>query len=302
MCSVSIIIVNYHTEDLIINCLKSIFDKTAGVDFEIIIVDNDPSGGLGHTLNERFADIPEGIITYSPSERNKGFGAANNQGFRIARGKYLFCLNPDTLLVNNAIAILFNYMEKHPDCGACGGNLFHADMRHAPSMRRILPGIFWEISELFNLNPERVRFGRSIRFNHTRKSFDVGYICGADLMIKKDLVDSIGGFCEDFFMYFEETDLCARIWKAGYKVVSVPEAKIIHLEGQSFGKESINENKIRFYEESRMIFYRRNVPDNISAIAHKIYKINLRRQSRKDGVRGEIGKLRLKITEELFPS
>lgn len=302
MCSVSIIIVNYHTESLIIDCLASIFDKTTGVDFEIIIVDNDPSGGLGDTLRQKFQDCPDNVIRYLPSDRNDGFGAANNDGFRIASGKYLFCLNPDTLLVNNAIAILRDYMEMCPDCGACGGNLLHADMRHAPSMRRILPGLFWEISEMFNLNPERVRFGRSIRFNHTGKPFDVGYICGADLMIRKEIVDSIGGFCEEFFMFFEETDLCARIRKAGFRVVSVPSAKIIHLEGQSFGTGTINENKIRYYEESRKIYYRRNVSDRIFALANRIYKHNLRRQSKKDGIRGEIAKLRLRLVDDLFPS
>lgn len=168
-------------------------------------------------------------------------------------------------------------------------------------MRRILPGLFWEISEMFNLNPERARFGKSIRFNHGDKPFDVGYICGADLMVRKEIIDSIGGFCEDFFMYFEETDLCARIRKAGYKVVSVPQAKIIHLEGKSFGPESVNDSKLRHYEESRMIYYQRNLPERIRGIANRIYMANLQKQSRKKGVRGEIARLRLRIFKEFLP-
>lgn len=290
---VSVIIVNYHTEELILNCIKSVLNKTTNLDFEIIVVDNAPSGNFGNILKSTFDGMTRHPIKYLEMPDNPGFGMANNAGFKLAEGDFLFCLNPDTLLVNNAINILYDYISMHPECGACGGNLYHENMRRALSMRRITPGIFWEISESMKLHPERLRFGRNTRFNHTNHILNVGYITGADLMLKANLTKELGGFSKDFFMYFEETDLCCRIKRSGYKIVSVPQAKIIHLEGKSFIPEKINSTKLKYYEESRAAYYRRNVDKKAAARAHKIYLRFLLKESKKEGLRGEISRIRL---------
>lgn len=279
-------------------CLRSIEEMTRGLKYEVIVADNDPSGGLCDLLNAKSCLDDCHRIEYLGLSDNLGFGGANNEAFKIARGKFLFCLNPDTLLVNNAIKILCDYMEGHPECGACGGNLYKEDNKRALSMRRILPGVFWEISERFKLHPERVRFGRNTRFNHTGKPMDVGYISGADLMLRKEMIDKIGGFSPDFFMYFEETDLCARVHRAGYRVVSVPDAKIIHLEGKSFKEMEINEVKLKYYEESRIAYYRRNVSKELAFKAHKIYLKGLLTECRRSDKRGKIAFLRLKFALE----
>lgn len=290
---VSVIIVNYHTEELILNCIKSVLEKTSDVDYEIIVVDNAPMPNFGDELEAAFNKKASHPIRYLKMPENPGFGMANNAGFELAQGEFLFCLNPDTLLVNNAIGILHDYMKSHKDCGACGGNLYHMDMRRALSMRRILPGIFWEISESMKLHPERLRYGRNTRFNHTRRPMDVGYITGADLMLRADVTKELGGFSPDFFMYFEETDLCCRINKMGYRIVSLPQARIIHLEGKSFSTEKVNTAKLRYYEESRAAYYRRNVNGKTAERAHRIYLRSLRKNSTKAGLKGEISRIRL---------
>lgn len=284
---VSIIIVNYHTEDLIKDAIDSILEKTRDVSCEIIVVDSAPDdharkilGGLDPRMPYRYLELEENI----------GFGRANNEGFRYATGKYLFCLNPDTLLVNNAVKILYDFMESHPRCGACGGNLFHDDMRPTHPFRRILPGILWELSDGMKRFPEHVLFGRNSKFNHSGRPKKVGYITGADLMLRAALIKEIGAFAPEFFMYFEETDLCCRIRKAGYDIFSVPDAKIIHLEGKSMSGEEVNTRKFRYYADSRVEYYKRNVPLRKAVRAFRIFLRNLRKEAERDDGIGEIAR------------
>lgn len=282
---VSVIIVNYHTEQLIKDAISTIIEHTEGVEYEIIVVDNAPTDGAC----DFFECLgPKGMVRYVGMTENLGFGTANNEGFRHASGRYLFCLNPDTLLVNNAIGILVDYMEKHPRCGACGGNLYNADMRRAISFRRILPGAFWEFSEGAHRQPEHILYGRNSRFNHTSHPIKVGYITGADLMLRRSVIEEVGAFHPEFFMYYEETDLCCRIHRAGYDVVSVPDAKIIHLEGMSMEKKGVNEKKLKYYAESRVLYYKRNLSLKQAVRAYRFHLKNLREQCRKEGeIRGE---------------
>lgn len=251
---VSIIIVNYKTVPMIINCVYSIQEHVRDIEYEVIVVDNHSEDGFQERLRTEFGEK----VVCLPLPENIGFGRANNEGFKIAKGRNLFCLNPDTLLLNNAVKILSDYLDEHPEAGACGGNLFDEEMQPALSFRRMLPSITWEINELFNLIPEKIVYGKNYRFNFLDHSLNVGYITGADLMLRRDVLEKVGGFSPDFFMYYEETDLCCRIQKRGVKVVSVPEAKILHLEGKSFNDERININRISFSERGRLIYLKRN--------------------------------------------
>lgn len=106
---VSIIIVNYKTACLLANAVESIFDKTTGVDFEVIVVDNASGDDCGSLLARKF----KGRVTYVGLNENIGFGRANNEGARLAKGRNLFFLNPDTILLNNAVKLLSNYLDAH---------------------------------------------------------------------------------------------------------------------------------------------------------------------------------------------
>jgi len=228
---VSVIIINYNTISFIVNAIDSIFEKVEGVEYEIIVVDNNSSDNSKVVLAEKYGDK---IIYFGLSE-NIGFGRANNEAAKIAKGRNLFFLNPDTVLLNNAVKILSNFLDDNPDVGCCGGNLYDADEKPAHSFSRFSsPSIFSEINQLFLKLPEKILYGKNIFFNNTNKPLQVAYITGADLMIRKELFASFHGFDPDFFMYHEETELEYRIKKAGYKIISVPHTQIIHLEGKSF--------------------------------------------------------------------
>jgi GT2 family glycosyltransferase len=241
---VSIIIVSYNTKALLKQCLVSVFEKTQNIHFEVIVVDNASHDGSPQMVREEFPNV-----TLVESE-NKGFGHANNIGAKYAKGKYLFLLNPDTIVLNNAVKILAYFLDNNPKAGICGGNLFDADKKPALSYQMFLPSILWELDILGKL-----RYGKNFYFNHTHRSRKVGCISGADLMIRRDLFQQLNGFDPDFFVYYEETELTFRVKKAGYEVYSVPQAEIIHLEGQTFSGNW--ERRARMSLESRKKYYQK---------------------------------------------
>ena len=224
---VSVIIVNYNTRDMLRDCLSSLAEKTSGLSFETIVLDNDSSDGSAEMVGKMF---PETMLVCAGE--NLGFGKANNLGATRARGKYLFFLNSDTVLINNALYELFSFMERTPACAIAGGNLFdirgrpiHGHSLALPSpatdLVRLLPGSF------------RLLYGKNWTHNFTGKPLRVAYVTGADLMMPKCVFDQVGGFDPSFFMYYEETELASRVRALGLYAYSVPTAKITHIKGGS---------------------------------------------------------------------
>lgn len=218
---VSIIIVNYNTCQLLEACISSIYRHTRNLNYEIIVVDNASTDDSIDMIQREF---PEVKLISSPT--NLGFGQANNLGVKQSQGKYLFFLNSDTLLIHNAIEILYQFMIKNPKAGICGGNLYTQQMQPAHSFY-YLPSVWKEFKSLY------CKSDITKNHNFTQHPLIVDYITGADLMIAKDLFIKSGGFDPAFFMYYEESELAWRIQKAGYLIYSVPQAKIIHLQGMS---------------------------------------------------------------------
>lgn len=265
---VSIIIVNYNTKDLTLQCINSVYEKTHGILFEVILVDNASSDGS----KELFEN--DDRIIYIYSKENLGFGRANNIGLKYAKGRNVLFLNPDTILISNAVKFLSFFLDENSEFGACGGNLYDAEMKPALSFKRIYPGLIDEINNLFFHIPEKLFFGKSWYHNFSSKIINAAHISGADLMIKKMVLDKIGAFSPDFFMYYEETDLCFRIHKAGYKLISLPQVNIQHLEGKSF-QSSVNLKRLQLSENGRMIFYKRNYTPRYIFLANSIYIFSL---------------------------
>lgn len=246
---VSIIIINYNTFNLIVDCIVSIYSKTSGVSYEIIVVDN----------NSPNRDI-EGLTLIFPKIRlilnstNAGFGAGNNLGSKSALGKYLLFLNSDTLLLNNAINEFYLYMDKHPEVGICGGNLYQKNGRPGVSFERRLPGIIRDVDNLFFMLFSKAQFGNNLIHNFEDHALNInGYVSGADLCIPKDFFFELGGFDEDFFMYYEETELTHRVLKNKREVHVIPQSKIIHLEGGS--QEGVSALKLGWMKESKALYF-----------------------------------------------
>ena len=277
---VSVIMVNYNTRVMTSVAIDSVFERTEGIRFEIIVVDNASSDGS----KEYFEGRKD--ITYIYSDKNLGFGQANNLAAKQAKGKYLFFLNSDTLLCNNAIKILHNYIETHPEVGVVGGNLYNRDNKPTYSYDRSYPGIYSTLNFLSCRILNRLRYGKNSNFNHLNQPLQVAFISGADLMIRADLYRDLDGFSNDYFMYYEETDLCYRIFKTGFGILSIPKAKIIHLEGGSFSGST--ENIIRKFKisiSSRVTFikkYHTPLYVKIDYLLNYLYLIVLRRVHKKN--------------------
>lgn len=222
---VSVIIVNYNTPFLLKDCIRSIYTHTRDLHFEIIVVDNASDVNPAELLQEEFPNVK-----FIISLVNLGFGKANNLGVEQAGGEFLFFLNSDTILLNDAISILYNFISKNSSVGICGANLY--DENNNPNQSYFNFPSFCEDLRIF-LPPQYIIPQISQLHNFSNQNRRVDCISGADLMISKELFMTVGGFDPDFFMYYEETELTYRVKMKGYTAYSIPQAKIIHYHGMS---------------------------------------------------------------------
>ncbi len=236
---VSVIMINYNTFDLTKDALNSIFEYTKDLTYEIILVDNASPDGSGEKLSELYKDR----IVYLQSGGNLGTSKAFNLGLKKSSGKYILWLNTDILLMGNFMKTLFDYMERDKRCGIAGGNLFNGAGEPTLSYdKQLLTGKV----AMHNVNNFvvlwRTLFKKRIsnHFNYTGRPMRVGGIIGADFMVRRDCFDRVGNFNENIFMYGEETDFTYRVTNlTDYTVMSVPEAKMVHLEGGGAPNENV---------------------------------------------------------------
>ena len=235
---VSVILVNYNTLELTRKAIESIYKHTGGVDFEVILVDNASTDGSKDYFRGRKD------IIYIYNETNVGFGKANNIGYRYAKGKYIFLLNTDTYLLNNAIKCFFDYMEKAPADIACAGcwlkNMELEDNQsevHFLSISTVLK------NSMKAFVPSFVRRrGQNQSGNEKSDEKQVEAVIGADMFVRRDVIEKWGLFDENIFMYCEEIDVQKRWTDAGYKMMLISSPSIVHLEGQSSNRYSAKRN------------------------------------------------------------
>lgn len=255
---VSVIIVNYNTKDLVVDCLSSIYKYTNNFDYEIIVVDNASVDGSQEVIKKWFPNV---ILI--ESNVNLGFGRGNNLGAERAQGDYLFFLNSDTLLVENSIKKMYDFFVENGDymkIGSLGCLLIDKD-RNINGMGNELPTCASEIQQhLQRLPILKFFFPRIIKeYQLNNVFFEIGYVIGADLMMLKSTFDSLGGFSPEFFMYYEESDLQARMKGLGLISGIYTHTKIVHLEEQSGARIKKYNNKKRIITHvSRNLYLKRN--------------------------------------------
>lgn len=245
---VSVIVVNYNTCQMTKQCIDSIFEKTRGIDYEVILVDNNSSDGS----KEYFENDPRVIYIYN--DLNVGFGSANNIGYNYANGDFIFLLNSDTILVNNAIYELWNFMVNHPDLAISGGSLVDEGLKSIHSFGLMLPSIKYELDLLLRGCISRKLYKRMSKDIDLNGYAKVGYITGADMMLRRSNIENIGLFDPDFFMYYEETEMTHRYALKGYDSAYYPKAIIKHLVGKSF---SVKKNRESLFLNSRILYYKK---------------------------------------------
>ena len=228
MCAIkklSIIIVNYNGQKFIKNCIDSIYKYCKSVDFEVIIVDNNSTDG-----SQEFIKLNYPQIRLLSEKVNLGFGKANNRGARISKGENILLLNNDTILTQD-IEPIFRELEKNR-VGVVGIKMLNKHKKYKPSAGKFPKPL--DLLKLSNLNYKREEF---VLGSFIKKSYEVDWVSGSFMMIKKEVWDSVNGFDEDFFMYVEDVDLCKRISRIGEKIIFLTNMSYIHFVGFSKFRE-----------------------------------------------------------------
>lgn len=241
----SIIIVNYNSREKTFFCLDSIYNSVlAGINFEIIVVDNFSTEKIGKELEKKYPEV-----IFIQSDKNLGMGGGNNLGIKKSKGKNILILNADTELRKDSIKSMLSYLEADDSIGLLGPKLLYPDGSYQQSCYRY-PKIFIPILRrtflgLFAKDYINDYLMNNIDINQPRA---VDWIRGCALLIRKKVLDEVGIFDERFFLYLEDTDLCKRINTAGLKVVYFPGAQIVHHHGRMSAEQAwfiaIFKNKI----------------------------------------------------------
>lgn len=269
---VSVVIVTYNSGEYITRCLESIYKQTKKNIFELIIVDNASSDSTVSIVKQHF---PKANII--KNEANKGFGAANNQGAKIAKGRFILFLNPDTELISDAISIFLSTCNLQP-ATCLGGRQVNSSGKDAFSFGNF-PSILQLIGDVGfrRLYPRYYKNKLSpacvVDFSEPQ---EVDYVSGAALFIRRDVFEKVDGFDESYFMYYEEVDLARRLQVAGYKLQVVPSATIVHHESLSTSNHSgFNYQKYGMLEKSKYLYFKKHYGTWIAGIAKCIQLITL---------------------------
>jgi GT2 family glycosyltransferase len=256
----SIIIVNYNVKEFLQNLIHSIHKAAQNLTYEIIIIDNASSDGSVEFISEKFPEIK--LI---PNDVNLGFGKANNQGLKIAKGNYILLINPDSLVSEDTFSKLISFFENHPGVGLASCKILNPDGTLQLACRRSYPGpwtSFCKVTGLSTLFPKSKLFARyNLTYMDENQSYEVDAISGSFMMMKKEVYEKVGGFDEDYFMYGEDLDLCYRIQKSGYKVFYFHESQVIHYKGESTKRSNIDETAL-FYNAMN-IFVKKHLSSSL---------------------------------------
>ena len=246
----SIIIVSYNTRDLVLECLASLAICDSTLAQEVFVVDN---GSRDDTVAAVRARHPQVHVIALP--RNLGFAAGCNQALLKMRGRHALLLNSDTVVLPGALERCVDYLDAHPDTGAVGPQLLNEDRSRQNSIHNA-PTLLQELlppSLLRRLFPRRY----PSKYQSYDAPVDVEAVLGAALFVRGEVVGRVGPLDEDYFFFLEETDWCCRMRDAGFRVVHVPDAAVVHVSGASSKRVAPLATRIEFHR-SRETFYRKH--------------------------------------------
>ncbi|WND03274.1 glycosyltransferase family 2 protein [Temperatibacter marinus] len=229
MMDLSIIIVNWNTKDLLMNCLSTVYNKVEDIRYQVIVVDNASTDGSQQMVKDLFPSV-----FLIENEMNLGFACANNIALSVAKGRHILLLNSDTLVLDSVIQKSVQYLDQTPHCWAMGCQVLNDDCTIQPSASRF-PSFLNLAIQTLGFDKLNIPFFQRYRklISKHQAATAVETISGCYLMAKKDAFNTIGLLDESFFFFGEETDWCERVRKTGFEVHYAPVGKIIHFGGGS---------------------------------------------------------------------
>lgn len=227
----SVLIVSWNTAKFLQECLKSVFTYIEGLEFEVIVVDNNSSDESVEIVKEQFPSVK--LIV---NNANKGFVEANNQGFKISKGRNILLLNSDTVILDNSMRKIIGFLDSNPSVGVATGKVLNEDRSFQRPFKRYphwLGSYFRHTTRLIYGFDTPFHQRYCMGFSDQDAQLTVDWVSGAYLFVKRNALDSETVLDPDIFMYCEDTLLCYSVRQKGYKIYYLPVAPIIHYEGKS---------------------------------------------------------------------
>jgi GT2 family glycosyltransferase len=256
MTDVSVSIVNYNAREYLDRCLTSLYRNIMRHSFEVIVVDNSSNDGSTDLVRGKF---PAAKLIVNSS--NFGFIKANNIGIKNSRGRYVMCLNNDTEVLDSSIDKLIDFMDSNPDAGVSGPKLLNSDGTLQMQCRRGFPTLsnsLFYFSGLNRLFPRSKLFGGYLlTYLDDKNTVEVDSLCGAAMIVRREVIDKIGLMDESYYMYGDDIDWCYRIKKAGWKVYYLPDSEIVHYGGRGGSRRQSYRNIFEFHR-AMAVFYRKH--------------------------------------------
>ncbi len=255
---ISVIIVNYKVKDLLDKALESLFRFNTDIDLDVIVIDNDSNDGSEDMVNSKYPQA-----RYIQSGGNLGFAKANNIGYKLSKHEHVLLLNPDTEFIEDgSLKKLVELFDSRVDIGAVACKLLNSDSTLQSSCRRLptLASQIFVLLKLHNFFPYLIPaikkyYMLDFDYNSEKK---VEQVMGAFLLTRKDVVERVGGLLdEDYWLLFEEVDLCARIKEAGLDIIFTPITSIKHHKGESFKQEKILKNQ-KTFNKSLSVYFKKH--------------------------------------------
>lgn len=255
----SFIIVNYNTKELLRSCLESVFQKTKGIDLDVFVADNNSSDGSQEMLKNEFPRVKT-----IANKENLGFAKANNLAIKKSQGNYIFLLNPDTIVLDENIKEVIDFMEKNPEIGAVGPLVLNKDRTMQKQCKRGWP-TFWNAftyySGLWKLFPQnkwwKRKFGGYFLLEKPNDRIcEVDCLSGAAMILRSQALEQAGLMPEDYVMYWEDIELCFKIKKSGWKIYYFPFFRITHYGGAG-GSQIHAAKNLWYFHRGAFIFYKK---------------------------------------------
>lgn len=255
MLDISVIIVTWNSAGEIIDCVRSVTLAAKGLNSELIIIDNnsqDDSFALANKI-----DFPK-LITLQNSE-NLGYTKAVNQGIKLATGRYVLLLNPDTVLKESSLHEMLNFMESNPTYGSCAPLMLNPDGTQQYSVRNFPTywRMFCEFSLLAYIFPKSKLFGSwKAKYMDYSAEQDIEQPMAAAFMIRSELLKKVDNMDERYRMFFNDVDLCKKVYDAGLRIRLIPSSVVIHEHGSSIKKDRAN--MIRIWNDDCALYFEKH--------------------------------------------
>jgi hypothetical protein len=274
----SIVVVSFNGRDLLRACLTAVFETVTEHRFEIVVIDNASADGSVEMMTREFP-----TVRVLASDRNVGFARANNRALAETKGRNLLLLNPDAVPRRGAIDAMVRHLDANPRVGVVAPRLLNPDLsdqgtaRAFPTAAAFVFGRRSPLTRLFPRNP----WSRAYLIGRDRTGddpFEVDWVSGACLMLRRAVLDQVGGLDESFFMYWEDADWCRRIKRAGHQIVCVAAARVVHFEGSSRRRPArqvwvFHRSVYRYYRKQRRVALRIIDPLVFGALAIRAVSI-----------------------------